>query len=133
MPEPIYKYSDTGIEKDGHAMFPQDVCKDLQCLQRKVRKLDDALSCKSESVDLMELRLKALCEGLELLNIDDLILNCSPEYYMNLGKAVTLVAKIGRQRVVEEKKGQWVKCDMAKMIKVLGTETTPVAYWQEGE
>lgn len=46
MTKPIYKYSDTGIEKDGHAMFPQDVCKDIQYFQREVAKLAASLEQK---------------------------------------------------------------------------------------
>ena len=49
---PIYKYSDTGVVKDGHEMFPQDACKDLQCLQRNVVKLERALSGKSQSTGM---------------------------------------------------------------------------------
>jgi hypothetical protein len=44
MNKPIYEYSDTGIVKDGHEMFHQDACKDIQCLQRKVFKLEKDLN-----------------------------------------------------------------------------------------
>jgi hypothetical protein len=40
---PIYQYSDTGIVKDGEEMHHQDACKDIQCLQRKVFKLEKDL------------------------------------------------------------------------------------------
>ena len=49
MTKPIYQYNDTAVVKDGHTMFPQDACKDLQCLQRKVAKLEQRLSCSAQS------------------------------------------------------------------------------------
>ena len=49
MTNPIYQYSDTGVVEDGVELTHQDACKRLQCLQRKVSKLDDALFRKVDT------------------------------------------------------------------------------------